>query len=209
VDMAQLESLNNNQEDSIRKEIRDWSRVTLEAPIKELNGLSGCPYAKKAWADNKVDIAFKRSKSFDVVYQILESFDDEYDLTIVVDLDYEEDPYMFHQRVEAINYSIAHGAYNDLNLWVMSSHPEDEGNEENSDDEFVQHNDCDYAMMYIQRLDHLQESANKLKKTDYYSYTFGSGEPSHVFRLREKFYQDLQEVQNGWNEKEGRYEEAS
>ena len=28
---------------------------------------------------------------------------------------------------------------------------------------FVQHNDYGYAMLYVQRLDHLQESANKLK----------------------------------------------
>jgi hypothetical protein len=92
----------------------------------------------------------------------------------------------------------------------MSSHPDDDSNNESNDDGgFVQHNDYDYAMLYVQRLDHLQESANKLKNTDYYSYTFGSGEPNHVFLLREKFYQNLKEVPNGWNEKEGCYEEAS
>lgn len=211
MDMAQLESLNKEDiEASIRQEIRSWSKSALEQPIKEINGLSGCPYAKKTWQDNKVKIAFKHSESFAAVYDAIENFDDDYDITIVVDLDYEQDVHMFHQRIEAINYSIGYGAYDDVNVWVMSSHPDDDSNNESNDDGgFVQHNDYDYAMLYVQRLDHLQESANKLKNTDYYSYTFGSGEPNHVFLLREKFYQNLKEVQNGWDEKERRYEEAS
>ena len=77
---------------------------------------------KKTWQDNKVKIAFKHSESFAAVYDAIENFDDDYDITIVVDLDYEQDVHMFHQRIEAINYSIGYGAYDDVNVWVMSSH---------------------------------------------------------------------------------------
>jgi len=90
--MAQLESLNKEDiEASIRQEIRSWSKSALEQPIKEINGLSGCPYAKKTWQDNKVKIAFKHSESFAAVYDAIENFDDDYDITIVVDLDYKQD----------------------------------------------------------------------------------------------------------------------
>lgn len=38
----------------IEADIRKWSHDFLEIPSVKLNGLPPCPYAAKAWADNKV-----------------------------------------------------------------------------------------------------------------------------------------------------------
>ena len=38
----------------VEHDIRTWSKDFLEVPNAKLNGLPPCPYARKAWADDKV-----------------------------------------------------------------------------------------------------------------------------------------------------------
>jgi len=190
--MAQLDSLSKfDVEESIRQEVREWSRQTLELPSKELGGMSACPYAKKTWDAHQVLMTFKRTKSFMDVFKSLESYDDKYRIHIVVDLEYEESAEEFHDRVEALNYAISNGVFGDRDLWIMGSHPDDEANEAIESDDFEEFNEISYAMLYIQRLEDLQNAVHKLKNTDYYSFVFGDDEPPHVFQLRESFYNEL------------------
>ena len=190
--MAQLDSLSRfDVEESIRQEVREWSRQTLESPSKELGGMSACPYAKKTWDAHQVLMTFKRTTSFLDVFKSLESYDDRYRIHIVVDLEYEESAEEFHDRVEALNYAISNGVFGDRDLWIMGSHPDDEANEAIESDVFEELNEISYAMMYIQRLEDLQNAVHKLKNTDYYSFVFGDDEPPHVFQLRESFYNEL------------------
>ena len=184
------------KEKSISKEIREWSFYNIEQPISEDSAISMCPYARKAWEDDRVSIAFKHDKSFLPVYEAIEQFDDLFDITVVVDIFYESNAYDFHQRIESINYAIAAGTFNDLNIWVMGSHPDDDHNAASDDSDFVQSNDISYAMIYVQRLAYLQEAANKLKHTNYYQLVFGNREPDHVFETREHFYNQL--LENGY-----------
>ena len=199
----------NKLEKSISEEIRKWSFHYIEQPIFDGSSVCVCPYARNTWAMNKVKIVFKHQETFDDVYQAIENFDDDYDITIVVDTLFKEDPEEFHQRIESINQAVATGAFDDLNVWVMGSHPDDDGNVAVDDSEFVQTNDTDYAMIYIQRLAHLQEAANKLKHTNYYKLVFGDREPHHVFETREYFYNQLLENGYAGNEEERRYEEET
>tara|TARA_R100000908_G_scaffold18672_1_gene7247 strand:+ start:802 stop:1383 length:582 start_codon:yes stop_codon:yes gene_type:complete len=190
--MAQLDSLSRfDVEESIRQEVREWSRQTLELPSKELGGMSACPYAKKTWDAHQVLMTFKRTTSFLDVFKSLESYDDRYRIHIVVDLEYEESAEEFHDRVEALNYAISNGVFGDRDLWIMGSHPDDEANEAIESDVFEELNEISYAMLYIQRLEDLQNAVHKLKNTDYYSFVFGDDEPPHVFQLRESFYNEL------------------
>ena len=190
--MAQLDSLSRfDVEESIRQEVREWSRQTLESPSKELGGMSACPYAKKTWDAHQVLMTFKRTKSFIDVFESLESYDDKYRIHIIVDLEYEESAEEFHDRVEALNYAISNGVFGDRDLWIMGSHPDDEANEAIESDDFEEFNEISYAMLYIQRLEDLQNAVHKLKNTDYYSFVFGDDEPPHVFQLRESFYNEL------------------
>lgn len=193
--MAQLDSLSRfDVEESIRQEVREWSRQTLESPSKELGGMSACPYAKKTWDAHQVLMTFKRTTSFLDVFKSLESYDDRYRIHIVVDLEYEESAEEFHDRVEALNYAISNGVFGDRDLWIMGSHPDDEANEAIESDVFEELNEISYAMLYIQRLEDLQNAVHKLKNTDYYSFVFGDDEPPHVFQLRESFYNELIEA---------------
>ena len=137
MDMAQLESHSRFElEESIRQEVREWSRQTLESPSEELGGMSACPSAKKTWDAHQVLMTFKRTKSFEGVFKSLERYDDKYRIHIVVDLDYEQDVIAFHDRVEALNYAISGGAFGDRDLWIMGSHPDDEANEAIDSDVF-------------------------------------------------------------------------
>lgn len=193
--MAQLDSLSKfDIEESIRQEVREWSRQTLESPNKELGGMSACPYAKKTWDAHQVLMTFKRTTSFLDVFKSLESYDDRYRIHIVVDLEYEESSEEFHDRVEALNYAISNGVFGDRDLWIMGSHPDDDANEAIESNVFEQLNEISYAMLYIQRLEDLQNAVHRLKKTDYYSFVFGDDEPPHVFQLRESFYNELIEA---------------
>ena len=94
--MAKLEYLANRtnsiREYTIRKEIREWSFNWLEEPDDRYNGMSPCPYARRAWNDDKVFITFKHLKSYWPVFDVLENFNDDKDLTIIADTQYEEEP---------------------------------------------------------------------------------------------------------------------
>jgi len=208
--MAKLEYLANRtnsiREYTIRKEIREWSFNWLEEPDDRYNGMSPCPYARRAWNDDKVFITFKHLKSYWSVFDVLENFNDDKDLTIIADTQYEEEPEEFHQRLVGINHGIANGAFGDKNLWVMGFHPDDEEHEgmlDYEDDAPIEYDTSSllippdeeeiYAMIFIQRLDKLQEAAYKLKPTGYYEAMFKDSEPSHIFELREQFYKQLKE----------------
>jgi hypothetical protein len=39
---------------AIEADLRSWSREVLEAPSPHLGGMPPCPYARKAWRENKV-----------------------------------------------------------------------------------------------------------------------------------------------------------
>ena len=181
-------------EDSIRQEVREWSREFLETPSEELGGMSVCPYAKQTWEAHQVLMSFKRTTSFKDIFLSLENFDDNYRIHIVIDLDYEEDSDTFHDHVEALNYAISDGVFNDKDLWIMGSHPDDDQNESFDTDEFEQLNDISYAMYYIQRLEDLHQAVQGLKKTDYYKVVFSDAQPPHVFQLRESFYNQLKGI---------------
>ncbi len=54
-----MASLENN----IQKEIRRWSKEVLEIPSPHFNGVPPCPYARQAWAEDKVAILFKHEET--------------------------------------------------------------------------------------------------------------------------------------------------
>ena len=72
----------------VESDIRNWSNNFLEIPSVKLNGLPPCPYAKKAWAENKVD--FSINTHLDGLMDVIKNFDThDYDIVIWA----EEDPY--------------------------------------------------------------------------------------------------------------------
>ncbi len=152
-----------------------------------------CPYAQKAWADHKVSIMFKYEPSVQVLYTSISQFDDNFDLNIIVDINYEQDPENFHEYLHNLNGCIADGMFIDRDIWLMGFHPHDEPNDfvAEPSETFEPVVDQEYAMIFVQRLKKLQESANKLQKLGYYKYYFGDNNAPHVFELRQHFYDKL------------------
>ena len=69
-------------ENNIRQEIRAWSAHALERKNLAYNGFPPCPYAAKAWMDNKVDVQFKYDGDPTPLYTTLAQYDDDYELII-------------------------------------------------------------------------------------------------------------------------------
>jgi hypothetical protein len=90
-------------EQGIVHEILQWSKDVLETNSSFFGGLPPCPYAQKAWADHKVSIMFKYEPSFQVLYTSISQFDDNFDLNIIVDINYEQDPENFHEYLHNLN----------------------------------------------------------------------------------------------------------
>ena len=190
--MSRISSFYPGLEQEISGEIRDWSRHALESPNKEYGGLPACAYAKKARGDDKVGFSFKYSASYQPLYTIVSTFDDSYDVVILVDLIYEKSSKKFHEYLWGLNGAISEGFVIQKDMWVMGFHPDDEPNEDIDDGSFEPEVDTEYAMIFIQRLSKLQEASDKLRKTGYYEHYFeGSTVPS--FEARAALCNKLQE----------------
>ena len=181
--MSRISSFYPGLEQEISGEIRDWSRHALESPNKEYGGLPACAYAKKAREEDKVGFSFKYSASYQPRYTIVSTFDDSYDVVILVDLIYEKSSKKFHEYLWGLNKAISEGVVIQKDMWVMGFHPDDEPNEDIDDGSFEPEVDTEYAMIFIQRLSKLQEASDKLRKTGYYEHYFeGSTVPSFEAR---------------------------
>ena len=182
---------NKQLEESIRKEIRDWSKHSLEKANENYNGFPPCPYAAKAWIDNKVDIQFKYDLSPEKLYENISHYNDKYELIILVDLEYELEPDRFHGYLEGINEAISNDAFQDKDIYVMGFHPEDDTNEIIESDSFETEVDDVYSMIFIQRLSLLERASEKLRSKGYYDRTYGNYKVDEILQKRNKLFRRL------------------
>ena len=187
-------AINKHLEESIRKEIRDWSKHSLEKANENYNGFPPCPYAAKAWIDNKVDIQFKYDLSPEKLYENISHYNDKYELIILVDLEYEVEPDRVHGYLEGINEAISNDAFHNKDIYVMGFHPEDEANELFDEGEFEPQADTEYALLFVQRLSKLEKAAEKLRPLGYYDKYFQEYDVKHMYELRTNFYRRLKDA---------------
>ena len=187
----------NTLEDQIEQEIRDWSAHSLEQPSELFAGLPPCPYAKKAWSDNKVTISFKYDGHMQDIYSAISQFCDDFDLHIIVDLAFEEDPEEFQDYLYQLNEAISDGIFIDQDIWLMGFHPHDDPNELIEDKTFTPLVDVEYAMIFVQRLSKVQAAADKLKATGYYDRYLEEYDAEHLFQQRRDLFERLMEASHG------------
>lgn len=185
-----MNELHLGLEKDICNEIRDWSAYALEPKSPDFNGFSPCPYAKKAWEEDKVSVIFKRTTSYEPLYSLLSKFEDTCDVILLVDLEYPNSDY-FHTHLFELNDSIADGDFGDRDLWLMGFHPEDETNELIDDGTFEPHVETSYAMIFIQRLAKLHEASEKLASLGYYDRYTGNYDISSIREKRAELYRRL------------------
>lgn len=182
---------NVGKEKQICEEILAWSAHTLQKPNPYYNGLPPCPYAQKAWEDEKVILLFKYEYGMQVLYSTLSQWEDAFDLAIIVDLNFKKDPDEFHDYLEQINQAVSDGFFIDRDMWVMGFHPHDDANDFVDDQSFMQMVDDEYAMIFVQRLSKVQEAADKLAQKGYYDNYLAEYNASEIFEQRANLYRRL------------------
>jgi len=184
-----------DKESQICQEIMAWSDHTLHKPNPFYNGMPPCPYAQKAWEDNKVLILFKYDTNMQVLYSTISQWEDAFDLVIIVDMAFQKDSDVFHDYLEQLNEAISDGVFIDRDMWLMGFHPHDEPNDFIDDNSFMQIVEDEYAMIFVQRLSKVQESADKLAKKGYYDNYLEEYDAEQIFQNRELLYRRLKSWQ--------------
>jgi hypothetical protein len=151
---------------SIEADIRSWSSEVLEVPNEHLDGLPACPYAKAAWAKNKVSVVEVDNIYSGMAHEADKFFDHDYDLVIVASYTL-PDADDFWGVTEILN-----DLYAKRDLHLMVFHPE-YGAEEADLDFLYDHEwesgiDAEYCMVFIQRLSQVDEASRSLQKLGYY-----------------------------------------
>jgi len=178
-------------EKAVYRELVDWSTSVLSKASPHFNGLPPCPYARQAWIDGKVAVIFKYETNKQTIYNTVSMFDDNFDVAIIVDFKFDQDPELFHTYLDEMNDVIAKGWFIDKDVWVMGFHPHDEESEFVEDVDFEPHIDAEYAMIFVQRLSKLQEAADKLDKKGYYDTYNGQYNAREIFEKRKNLYRRL------------------
>jgi len=144
------------------EEIRLWSRKILETPSDHYNGLPPCPFAHKAWTDQKVKISFGAKE--EILAQCIE-WNDNVELVIVVieDWDWEDvEKWTEKENDNLKNVDLA------LMAFVPDSEATDSGQPIEEMENWEPLLDEPYAMVFIQRLSLVNAASDKLERAGYY-----------------------------------------
>lgn len=143
----------------IAEEIRQWSEKVLEVPSEEFNGLPPCPYAKKAWVQDKVRMHVV--SDIENCIQIKKHCPDDDSVDVVAWTSYEK------MSAEEFDQWLDDQNKRHKGVWVIGfhpDHPEDEALEE-----YEGNGAPEYALILIQSLRHLSESSNRIFSKGYYN----------------------------------------
>ena len=193
---------NNPLEKAVIEELKDWTQVGLAMPNEYFNGLPACPFAQKAWAEEKVAVVFNYEKNWQPLYSAISQFDDNFDMAIVVnfgDLGVSSD---LHEYLGLLNQAVSDGIFIDKDIWLMGYHPDDDEAEFVTETMVVEGlAEEEYSMVFVQRLSKIQEAAYKLVHKGYYSHYLNDELFCEQYAKREQFYQLLRSDEDGCNEK--------
>ncbi len=159
----------------IHEEIRLWSKHYLEVRNKHLNGLPACPFARKSWAQNKVDIQIRNTDqgyTRDLHKHVKKLDFDKKELLIFCDVNYKQ--YSLNKFQSIIdNFN---GRYNKKDIYFMGFHPYNPPNKEEQeflldptgDTSDLPDSKIQFSMMLIQKFSQLYEASDRLHRMGYY-----------------------------------------
>ena len=152
----------------VEADIRNWSHNFLEIPNVKLNGLPPCPYAAKAWADNKV--TFSINTGLEGLREEIEKFDTHnYDIVVWASEELPDMNYL-DGYCDGINEALSIVG-KDMHLMVF--HPEFDASDAGLDfleEDGITSSDLEYCMVFIQLLSVLDDAALSLEKSGYYKH---------------------------------------
>ena len=159
----------------IHEEIRLWSKHYLEVRNKHLNGLPACPFARKSWAQNKVDIQIRNTDqgyTRDLHKHVKKIDFDKKELLIFCDTNFKQ--YSLNKFQSIIdNFN---GRYNKKDIYFMGFHPYNPPNKEEQeflldptgDTSDLPESKIEFSMMLIQKFSQLYEASDRLHRMGYY-----------------------------------------
>jgi hypothetical protein len=159
----------------IIEDVRIWSKTFLEVSNVHLGGLPACPFARKAWADDKVWVSVKTKHSTykKELNDCLKNLDfTKKEILIFCDSYYSYSPDDLYEATEDYNYW-----YNKKDIYFMSFHPSNPATIEEQKflvspteepEENVSYPEYKYSMMLVQKFSQLQQASDKLHKQGYY-----------------------------------------
>ena len=152
----------------VERDIRTWSRDFLEIPNAKLNGLPPCPYARKAWADDKV--VFSINTGIDGLLDAIREFDGhDYDIVVWAEEDLPDMEYL-DGMCDGMNELMSIAG---IDLHLMVFHPDYDATEAGLDflvDDDVTDDSLSYCMVFVQKLSKLDDAALYLEKSNYYEH---------------------------------------
>ena len=160
----------------IHEEIRLWSKHYLEVRNKHLNGLPACPFARKSWAQNKVDIQIRNTDqgyTRDLHKHVKKLDFDKKELLIFCDVNFKQ--YSLNKFQSIIdNFN---GRYNKKDVYFMGFHPYNPPNKEEQeflldptgDTSDLPESKIEFSMMLIQKFSQLYEASDRLHRMGYYN----------------------------------------
>ena len=160
----------------IHEEIRLWSKHYLEVRNKHLNGLPACPFARKSWAQNKVDIQIRKTDqgyTRDLHKHVKKLDFDKKELLIFCDVNFKQYSLnKFQSIVDNFN-----GRYNKKDIYFMGFHPYNPPNKEEQeflldptgDTSDLPESKIEFSMMLIQKFSQLYEASDRLHRMGYYN----------------------------------------
>ena len=156
----------NTKNAVVYKELRSWSSSVLEVPNPHLAGLPACPYAKKSWSENRIDVLVGESvldlKKATALYNPIST-----DILIWVSFNLGRQN-LWERWVNLWNKK---NVKSDVHL--MFFHPDYPPSEDNED--FLTDNEWessldDYVMIFIQSLSGLNKASVALEGIGYYNH---------------------------------------
>ena len=167
--------ISQKTKDLIKKEVRLWSEKFLEVPNIHLNNMPACPFAKKAWLENKVDIQYRDPDlgyTRNLHQHVKKINFAEKEILIFCDIFFKEYSLNKYQKI-IDNFN---NQYNKKDIYFLGFHPKNPPTEE--DQEFLlnptgdtsdlPHSTIDFSMMLIQKFSQLYKASDRLKRMGYY-----------------------------------------
>ncbi len=150
----------------VEASIRKWSKDFLEVPNEKLNGMPPCPYAQKAWAENKV--MFSINSGLDGLADAVRDYNElGFDIIVWASEELPNIEYL-DGWCDGMNEALSI-AGKDMHLMVF--HPNYDAEDAGLD--FLIHDeqeDLEYCMVFVQRLSKLDDAAMSLEKSGYYKH---------------------------------------
>lgn len=129
----------------MRELIYQWIMDELSVVDPKL-GYAPCPYAKRAWIDDKVKIVMCESDLWDRIADECANFPEDKVVTVCM----QEEPLQTYDELEAACMAMnSFFAATGQDLWLLSFQ-------------------TDFAMVFVQQLSELDDASQKLEKVGYY-----------------------------------------